>query len=87
MILGTDIPSLLVRLVTNILTSFQGPHFEIKFDIILWFQWEQDKGDSKCVCPPGFKGDGVKSCVGKRTINLIFPTAEKHCLNCHWSLI
>ncbi|KAL1831664.1 hypothetical protein ACET3Z_001315 [Daucus carota] len=22
-----------------------------------------DKGDGKCVCPPGFKGDGVKSCV------------------------
>jgi hypothetical protein len=27
---------------------------------------EQDNGEVKCQCPPGFKGDGVKSCEGKR---------------------
>lgn len=27
---------------------------------------EQDDGGVKCKCPPGFKGDGVKSCEGKR---------------------
>lgn len=75
--LGMDIPSLLVRLVTS-LTMFHGPRFEIKLNVILWFYWEQDKENGKCVCPPGFKGDGVKSCVGKRTINLAFPPAEEH---------
>lgn len=85
--LGMDIPSLLVRSVTNILTTFQGPYLENTFNVILWFLWEQDKGDGKCVCPPGFKGDGVKSCVGKRTINLIFSTAEERFVICHWSLI
>lgn len=34
------------------------------------FCCHQDIGDSKCVCPPGFKGDGVKSCEGeKRTFH------------------
>lgn len=27
--------------------------------------WVQDTGDSKCKCPPGFKGDGIKTCAGK----------------------
>lgn len=27
--------------------------------------FEQDAGDGKCQCPPGFKGDGVKSCEGE----------------------
>lgn len=45
---------------------------------------EQDKGDGKCVCPPGFKGDGVKSCVGKRTKNLVLPTAAEYYVIGHW---
>lgn len=28
--------------------------------------FQQDSADGKCTCPPGFKGDGVKSCEGKR---------------------
>lgn len=31
---------------------------------------EQDDGGVKCKCPPGFKGDGVNSCEGKRTKHL-----------------
>lgn len=27
----------------------------------------QDDGNVKCSCPPGFKGDGVKSCEGMNT--------------------
>lgn len=28
--------------------------------------FEQDSENGKCQCPPGFKGDGVKSCVGEK---------------------
>lgn len=28
------------------------------------------------MCPPGFKGDGVKSCEGKRLTNLVFLIAQ-----------
>lgn len=27
-------------------------------------------GDSQCKCPPGFKGDGIKSCEGEKRISL-----------------
>lgn len=31
---------------------------------------EQDNGEVQCQCPHGFKGDGVKSCEGKRNYRL-----------------
>ncbi|CAL5358111.1 unnamed protein product [Camellia sinensis] len=34
--------------------------------LLVWL----DIGDSKCVCPPGFKGDGVKSCEGNSLLDL-----------------
>jgi hypothetical protein len=73
-----DTRSLLVRLVTCKFCKF----FVIAFPTAplwvppcLWFKFlivlylcEQDNGEVKCHCPPGFKGDGVKICDGKRQI-------------------
>ena len=42
--------------------SFQ----QIDLDVNSSFYYQQDIDGGKCECPPGFKGDGVKSCKGKR---------------------
>nr|CAN79862.1 hypothetical protein VITISV_021998 [Vitis vinifera] len=38
----------------------------IDLDVNSSFYYQQDIDGGKCECPPGFKGDGVKSCKGKR---------------------
>lgn len=39
---------------------------QIVLDANYSFYYQQDIGGSKCECPPGFTGDGVKSCEGER---------------------
>ena len=45
---------------------FLGSFQQSDLDINSSFCCQQDIDDGKCECPPGFKGDGVKSCIGKR---------------------
>jgi hypothetical protein len=70
-----DTRSLLVRLVTCkfFVVAFPTgspwvPPFLFVVHVLIFFLnlCEQDNGEVKCQCPPGFKGDGVKSCEGKR---------------------
>lgn len=52
-------------------------HVLFCFEVILpnsCFWSVQDTGDSKCMCPHGFKGDGIKTCDGKMLGQQIFIT-------------
>lgn len=42
---------------------------EIKFVSEKYLQkCQQDNEERKCTCPPGFKGDGIKTCEGQRVL-------------------
>lgn len=66
-----DIHSLLVQLVIfTFFFKFPYPFplvVDSGFQIITLTILKQDNGNVKCSCPPGFKGDGVKSCEGMDT--------------------
>ena len=67
MIHKMDMHTLLVWLVATFIFSKLLPDFFVLVKISLCSDqgFEQDIGDGKCQCPPGFKGDGVKSCEGE----------------------
>lgn len=59
--------SLLVWLVSYDLFRYNLQHLVFgQVKTIFGVSCQQDSADGKCTCPPGFKGDGVKSCAGKR---------------------
>lgn len=61
--------SLLVWCVLILLLASGFSFLEV-FHIHSVNSFQQDNEEGKCTCPPGFKGDGVKNCEGKRVFSL-----------------